>query len=223
MAELTTTGEKTLRTMHRLGGALNLLTGQRGFDLRAVDKLLAQGLIERAADCKGCDDAREDDGSWESVVYAGEHCERPVKNERGYARGCYGRVRITAAGYAAIGEQATASMQNAAAPPSVEQASAEDARGIVVGDTVTGRSRIVECAELVTPAPTQDDIDAAHADALLEQPQQPNAVQLNPEYRVPQNVLDTDRRLVDQDAELRAAVAGRSIFTHHVVDLRARA
>ena len=73
----------TLRTIAANGGAMNGYAGQRSFYCNSLVPLVRAGLLEWVATCAGC-------------TSDSAPCLNPLPP--GGTRGCYHRVRITAAG-----------------------------------------------------------------------------------------------------------------------------
>jgi hypothetical protein len=82
---------KTLRTLIARGGEMNGYAGQPGFYCNSKRPLVTAGMVEHVTQCDGCA---------EHGYYA-EQCVRPLAGQKG-GNACYGRIRITEAGRAAI-------------------------------------------------------------------------------------------------------------------------
>lgn len=94
----TPAGLKTLYTVHARGGEMNTYAGQPGFHANSVAKLVRDGHLAEVPNCGAC--------QGEAIYEAAHQCERPLAGQGGGHR-CYGRVRITDAGLAAIGAART--------------------------------------------------------------------------------------------------------------------
>ncbi len=90
---------KTLTTIAANGGEMNTYAGQRGFYTHSIKPLARLGLVERVEGCEPC--AANDD-------WANEVCARPLAGQGGGGR-CYGRIRITTEGRAAVAAEPTVS------------------------------------------------------------------------------------------------------------------